>query len=51
MRDLKRTKERKFRKYAQTLDPRYKSSDKSMECQVTIKTNIESSMEVFITFS
>jgi hypothetical protein len=31
MRDLERTKERKFRKYAQTLDPRYKSSDKSME--------------------
>jgi hypothetical protein len=27
MRDLERTKERKFRKYAQTLDPRYKSSD------------------------
>ena len=28
---MKRTKERKFRKYAQTLDNRYKSRDKSME--------------------
>jgi hypothetical protein len=40
MRDLERTKERKFRKYAQTLDPRYKSSDKSMEYDNTkITTN------------
>jgi hypothetical protein len=40
MRDLERTKERKFRKYAQTLDPRYKSSDKSMEYDNTKITTI-----------
>jgi gas vesicle protein len=40
MRDIKRTKERKFRKYAQTLDNRYKNSDKSMEYDNTkITTN------------
>ena len=40
MRDIKRTKERKFRKYAHTLDNRYKSSDKSMEYDNTkITTN------------